>query len=318
MSDRASRKTPEVLREEALGWIVRLRDSEAADWVAFEQWMAADLRAPAIYWALAETDADVADALSRPRPEISPSLMPARPPRRKWLAGGALAIAASILLLFFLAQPADTYGVATPAGVTRNLALGDGSAIFLDGGTTLELDRTDPRTVRLVSGAARFTVAHDAARPFRVQVGDAVLTDLGTIFAVTRREATLRVEVAEGAVRYRGDGRSHDLRAGDWLEIGPGGKQAEGRVDPADVASWAEGRLVYADAKAETVAADLGRATGLDVSVAPAAAGLRFSGGFALGNRDAGTIRRAADLMGLRVRASGERLVLEPGAAEPQ
>lgn len=316
MSDTASRKSPETLREEALGWILRLRDGEAADWVAFEQWMAADSRAPATYWALADADADVVEALSQPRPEPLAPTLSTRAPRRKWIAGGAMALAASIMLLFFLMRPAGTYTVATVGGAPKNIALDDGSAIFLNGGTKLILDHADPRTVRLIDGDARFTVAHDEARPFRVHAGKAVLTDLGTIFAVTRHRGRLRIDVAEGAVRYREGDLTRDLRAGDRLEIGVDGKPVPGRVDPADVAAWTGGRLVYAGARVETVAADLVRATGIDVEAAPATAGLQFSGGFSLGNRDAETIRRAASLMGLRARAAGDRLILEAPAPD--
>ncbi len=315
MSDMMPRKTSATLRDEALDWVIRLREAKAADWQAFEQWMAADTRAADIYWELAAADVDVAEALTRPRPETPVRSLQVRAPNRKWIVGSMLALAASILLLLFVQRADGRYAVETPPGATHSIAMDDGSAVLLGGGSKLILDHGDPRSVRLDGGDARFTVAHDAAKPFRVHVGEAVLVDLGTVFSVTWRNGALRVEVAEGAVRYSRNGLTHDLGAGDTLRIGVDGRIVSGRVDPVDVAAWAEGRLVYSGTEMAAVAADLSRATGIDVAVDPAVAAHLFSGGFALGNRDAETVRRAASLMGLRARPNGNRWILEAPAS---
>jgi transmembrane sensor len=89
----------------------------------------------------------------------------------------------------------------------------------------------------------------------------------------------------------------------------------QGRVDPADVAAWANGRLSYTAVDVSAVAADLSRLTGQDIAVDPAVSKRLFSGGFALGNRDANTLRRAAALMGLTVRATDDGWILEAPAS---
>lgn len=315
MADTVPRNTPETLRDEALRWIIRLREGGTADWRAFEQWMADDPRAADIYWDLAADDADVADALSQDRPIVRIATQPTRTAKAKWLGGGVLALAASVLLLLFLPGPADTYSIETAPGQARSVGLGEGSEILLNGGSKIELDRKNPRRARLDGGEARFTIAHDETQPFIVEVGEAELTDLGTVFSVSRQGSELRVAVAEGAVRYRGGDVSRKLGAGDTLRIGRDGRLVAGEIDPADVAAWADGRLAYGDVDIATVAADLSRATGLDVSVDPAVAQRPFSGGFALGKRDAETVRRAASLMGLRVRAKGKGWILEAPAS---
>jgi len=315
MSDITSRKAPETLREEALRWVIRLREADAADWQAFEQWMAHDARAADIYWDMAVADADVEDALARPRPAASVPPPAERASTRKWFVGGALALAASILLILFVPPADSSYPIETLSAEPRRIAMDDGSNILLDGRSKLMLDRKVPRRVRLEEGAARFTVSHDAARPFRVDVGEAELVDLGTVFSVTRQNGMVRVEVAEGAVRYIGGGARRDLNAGDTLRIGADGRLVQGRVDPADVAAWANGRLSYTAVDVSAVAADLSRLTGQDIAVDPAVSKRLFSGGFALGNRDANTLRRAAALMGLTVRATDDGWILEAPAS---
>lgn len=315
MTDAVPLKTPAMLREEALGWIIRLREGEEADWREYEAWMAADPRAADIYWSMAAADADIADALSQPRPATPILTAPVQTPKRRWFAGAALAMAASILLLLFVMPAGGGQTIETRPGQTRDMTLDDGSRIILNGGSRIELDRRDPRNVRLAAGEARFTVTHDAKKPFRVHVGDAVLVDLGTVFSATMQDGELRVAVADGAVRYKRGDIARDLAAGDTLWIGRDGRPVIGRIDPADVAPWAEGRLAYTAANAGTVAADLSRATGLAISVDPVIAGRSFSGGFALGNRDLATVRRAASLMGLAVRAHGDGWILEAPAS---
>ncbi|AJA08514.1 hypothetical protein SKP52_07975 [Sphingopyxis fribergensis] len=315
MAETAPRKTFETLRDEALGWIIRLREGDATDWQAFEQWMAGDPRAADIYWDLAADDADVADALLQDRPIVPTAAQPARTAKAMWLGGGVLALAASLLLLLFLPGPTVTYSVETAPGQTRSIPLSDGSEILLNGGSKIQLDRENPRRARLADGEGRFTIAHDETRPFIVEVGEASLTDLGTVFSVTRQGGELRVAVAEGAVRYSRGGISRDLAAGDTLRIGRDGRLVAGEIEPADVAAWADGRLAYGSVDVAAVAADLSRATGLDVSADPAVARRPFSGGFALGKRDAETVRRAASLMGLRIRAKGKGWILEAPAS---
>lgn len=313
------RKTLAALREEALVWVIRLRDADARDWQDFEQWMAADGRARDIYWDLAVTDTEVAEALAFPRPEarIGPHARRASH-WRAWRTGGAFALAASILLLIFIWYPGEHYAVETRAGELRVVELGDGSKVLLNGSSKITFDRGELRTAHLEFGEARFSVAHDADTPFRVHAGEAELIDLGTVFSVTRAEDGLHIAVAEGAVRYRAGRVTRDLMAGDTLYIGRDGQPVAGSVDPADVAAWAGGRLVYDGASIASVAADLARATGLTVSVDGAAASRSFSGGFGLGERDSETVQRAARLMGLVAHPSGGGWILKASASDAQ
>ncbi|MFX9169461.1 FecR domain-containing protein, partial [Acinetobacter baumannii] len=90
------------------------------------------------------------------------------PSRRRWLAGGGLALAAGLagLSLTPLATRlrADH---ATGVGERRDLALADGSHVLLNTDSALSVDYTaDRRGVALQRGEAFFAVARDPARPF--------------------------------------------------------------------------------------------------------------------------------------------------------
>jgi transmembrane sensor len=102
------------------------------------------------------------------------------------------------------------------------------------------------RAFRLRKGAARFTVTHDATRPFRVKVGSAVVEDVGTIFTVRRlSEAVAEVTVNEGRVHVTATDASFDVGAGERRTFATAAEVADAAAEPEAhavrapaVASW--------------------------------------------------------------------------------
>jgi transmembrane sensor len=68
--------------------------------------------------------------------------------------------------------------------------------------------------VRLEAGAARFSVAPNPERVFRVMAGDVTVTVLGTVFAVMLDRAEVRVTVERGKVHVAWPSGERDLTAG--------------------------------------------------------------------------------------------------------
>jgi transmembrane sensor len=100
------------------------------------------------------------------------------------------------------------------------------------------------RAFRLRKGAARFTVVHDAKRPFRVKVGSAVVEDLGTVFTVRRLSETVaEVIVSEGRVHVSATDASFDVGAGERRTFTTD-------VPAADAAAEPEARGTHAPAVA--------------------------------------------------------------------
>jgi transmembrane sensor len=82
------------------------------------------------------------------------------------------------------AQP-DTLAFQTSAGERRAFDLPDGSRITLDADSVLNVQMLpDRRSLQLARGEAYFEVAKDAARPFLVRAGGAVVRAVGTAFDV--------------------------------------------------------------------------------------------------------------------------------------
>jgi transmembrane sensor len=78
----------------------------------------------------------------------------------------------------------------------------------------------DGRWFSLRAGGARFSVPHDARRPFVVLAGDVTIEDLGTTFTVRYAAADrLNIAVEEGRVRVRAGSSDTEVPAGATLEV---------------------------------------------------------------------------------------------------
>ena len=91
------------------------------------------------------------------------------------------------------------------------------------------------------------------------------------------------------------------------------------QVDPAAVGAWRNGRLTYRDAPLSLVAADLTRATGLSVTVAPSVGPRAFSGTIIFrGVSAARLLGRVGALTGTRPVRDADGWHLTSGAGAPR
>jgi transmembrane sensor len=286
---------------EAINWVIRLRDPVSADWAGFTDWLEAAPGNNAAYNAVALADADMADSVTDiPPPETFSAANDNI--RRYWRYAGiaaALLVAIGAYPLYTVFTP--NYSIETTLGEQRDVALVDGSVIELNGGTRVTLNRSNPRIAALDYGEARFRVMHNAAAPFTVTTGDTVIQDIGTVFNVRRDDRETELAVAEGSVLFNPKAQALLLKKGYTLHARDGDtKPALGFVDPAIIGGWKNGRLSYEADSLSTVAADLSRAIGKRVSVAPNIAGRNFTGTILVGKKDTEALNRISALLGVR------------------
>jgi len=295
------------LRDEAVAWAMRTGDPAFEDWDAFTAWLEQSPAHAAAYDQVAGAALDAAEALAatpQPGNDNSPVADPAlaSPPRRRFLAGAMAAALAGVAILSVFQMRGGSYVVETAPGETRVLALEGGVEIALAGGTRLLLERDDPRSASLEHGQALFTVEHDPAAPYRLQVGDDRLVDLGTVFDVRHDAGSVSVEVSEGEVLFNPDRQRVTVRPGQRLTSVAGSDEYVVEAVPlAEVGEWLEGRLTFRDATLGQVAADLSAATGRNFTVSPGAAGQTVSGSLLLDGVEADP-RGIGPLLGVPVR----------------
>ena len=302
---------------EAIAWHVRLQ-GPAADgdlWAEFTAWMEADPAHAEAYDAVALADDRLSDELADGPSQMSPIDAPQtandNEPRPWYRRTVFLSVAASLILALFLSpmllRSPGMEAISTPPGETRDIALGDGSTIGLNGGTTIHLDRKGERFARLDTGEAIFTIKHDSKRPFVVETGDGTLRDLGTVFNVRQSASGLEVGVSEGSVQFDPGAAAVTVAAGKQLRVQHGGSAAVvTAIDPASVGGWRQGRLSYHDAPLATIALDLSRSLGTPVTVSPDLVSRRFSGVIRVDRDETKLFRQLEPLLGVHARHSAK------------
>lgn len=293
----------------AIAWHVRLSSDRATgtDWEAFSAWMEADPAHGHAYDAVALSDDLLTQAIEgQPAP---PQTLPSNDnePLSWFRRRGLMAAVASVALV--LAVSPLVFGgrnlssVETRPGEVKELALGDGSQAILNGNTRIEIDRDDPRFVRLASGEAMFVVRHDPSDPFTVEVGDHQIVDVGTEFNVREDRDSIEVAVSHGAVRLNPRSNAVLVNAGQQVAVSRNTiKPVVTQTDPATVGGWRKGQFAYRNATMERIAADLSRLLGQRVSVDPAVRARRFSGLIRLNGDRTQAINKIGPLLGVRVR----------------
>ena len=234
--------------------------------------------------ALAKVHARIEQAAKGPGLKVHRGLGAPAPSRMPMVIGGALAAAAAIFAFVKLNggdKPAPTPMATARVYQTRigqrdSIMLADGSRVILGPDSRLSVPvgyGSGARSVDL-QGDGYFDVRHDAASPFSVRVGSAVVEDIGTTFTVESDggDGTV-VSVVTGSVRLRSSsataGAGAVLAAGDRGSYTTDGKIATyPHAVGSDDTAWTTGRLVFNDASLARVAAELHRWYGVNMRFA--------------------------------------------------
>lgn len=210
MTQSAPHHSPDEL---AAIWYQRLHagDMDAAEQDAFDAWLVADpanlalLEEAAVIWHGVSEVADSPEMI-RYRAEAVEDLRQANV--RRWSRGidwqRWAGLAASLVLIFgvlvyFLHDPSTTYS--TGIGERRVVQLEDGTRLTLDGATRVDVRmERDSRRLELVSGRAKFDVAHDPLRPLSVLARNRLTVATGTSFSVELLPRQVRIVLYEGRV----------------------------------------------------------------------------------------------------------------------
>lgn len=187
--------------------------------------------------------------------------LPSAAARRRlplWAAAAALLIAIGGVGSWWWFTDASAY--VTKVGEQRSTKLADGSFIFLNTDSKVEVNFSDKaRAVRLVRGEALFVVEHDSTRPFTVTAGETSVRAIGTQFNVRRRADGADVAVVEGTVQVTALDEPQKLAAGEEAQV------VKGRIAPranrtvAEAVAWRQRRLVFHDARLADVADEFNR-----------------------------------------------------------
>jgi transmembrane sensor len=294
----------DAAREEASAWIARtfrgLTPEETAQlqvWIARPVNRRAMLEMQSVWEGL-----DVLSVLAAPFPKVPAApaqILPKRPKLVAAAAVAALAIGVGVWLsVSGLRSPAsvdaqapiEAQAYASAIGEHRTIPLSDGSVLALNSNTLVEVAYTSRlRSLTLHRGEAHFEVAHNAARPFIVDVGGRFVNAIGTAFNIRRRDdSAVDVLVTEGIVStYRSvddDAQAARLAAGQLLRVLPDGSEQVTTLDAAQrdsLLAWRRGVLVLDGITLEAAMAEMSRYTRQKIVIAdPALRTIHLGGSF--------------------------------------
>lgn len=202
-------------------WFARMRASDAtADRAKFDAWMADPENAAAYAEAerrWAALDVNVAGRIRGRTPRPSGSN------RLRWATALVLVVMLAVGGAWYAGRAGTGSQLATRSVEDEAVRLADGTLVELLDGATIETRFSErEREVVMTGGRARFTVAHDASRPFRVVAGGSEIIALGTIFEVDLRRPNPSIRLVSGSVDVRATapgGRTVRLKPGDTVEV---------------------------------------------------------------------------------------------------
>lgn len=319
-----SSDAPSII-DQAIAWHLRQDAMAAEEWPLFVAWLEAAPDHARAYDVVAASGELVA-AATFPRP--SPAANDDGPVRRRtWRIVGGTAIAAALAAWFvpLVFAPSHAPGAAqvfaTRDGEHRDVRLGDGTMMAMNGDTRVQVAADDPRALTLDQGQVTLKVVHDASHPFTLRSGGQVIRDLGTTFDVAQDDGGLTVAVAEGSVAFQPDAADHGgevtLKAGQGLSY-----SRDGRIIRRDVASnmvggWRQGLLSFDGIPLSKVAASLRRLQGLDLVLSGDLSRRPFTGMIHVTGAADRDVPHLADLIGANWRRDGKSWILAERATAP-
>lgn len=277
----------------AAAWVVRSSEGPLTteDQKALDRWLASDTRNLGAWVKAQAAWLDVDRLVALDAGAANEPVRVTKPwPWRK------IAIAASVLFAIGLGMVAEDRlpgRIETARAEIRRVALADGSTMFLNGDTVLQVRFSDAqRRIVLRRGEASFKVAHDVGRPFVVEAGEVSARAVGTDFTIGRAaDGDIAVTVAEGRVKVTdtagGTPRQFVLNHDEQFvaaTIGP----RRARLDPREIRrqlAWRSGQLIFRGQMLATAAAEVNRHAAKPVVINDSSLGrAEFIGVFRVGD----------------------------------
>ena len=322
----------DAVLDAAAGWRMRMDEPgwSPADEAALEAWLAQDETHAEAFartgqvWDFFEEHAAAPEMMRARRDAIDRAQRKAAGPG--WLlrapapARIAAGIAAAVVLgagAWPLVDGVDVYR--TGFGERRVVTLDDGSKLSLDGRTRIEVRYTKgARELKLVAGQARFDVARDPLRPFKVAARDQTVVATGTAFNIDVSAPMVCVTLIEGRAivldRDALKAKPVELRGGQQLVAPVDAPPVVEVADLGEATAWQQGKIIFDDEPLAQAVERVNRYSERQVVVADAAArAQRVSGVFDAGDMDA-FVEAVTYYLPVEAAADDDRIVLR-GAA---
>lgn len=280
---------------QAAQWYATLRSEDAteADQQAWQTWLR-QRPAHAAAWQHIEAVSRKFDPLrAAGAQQAARAGLTAAMGRRRAMGGIASVAGAGLLAWLGWRQASSPWLAALAAdyrtgiGEQDTLALADGSTVWMNTGSALDVDY-DPtvRKIKLLAGEILVQTAKDAARPFYVATRYGCMQALGTRFSVRLLDDGVRLDVFEGAVlAVNSAGASRRVEAGQHVRLDAATISEAGPADQAREA-WSRGVVLADNIPLRSLVDELKRYRRGHIDLAPEVADLNTMGVYPANDTD--------------------------------
>lgn len=278
------------LQDTAISWYVRVRNPELRrdEQRAFLRWLSADERHRHAFTEIEQ----LWGRLEMPARLLGGNGWYRARSKNRWLAWGSAAACLFMMLAASWHNPGALQRMqadyATRPGEQLQVALADGSQVFLDGDSALSFEEVGgERLATLIRGRAWFEVKRDEQHPFIARQGDFDVRVLGTSFSVDTHGKTRTVAVESGQVRVFWQQQplvEKILTAGDQLRFLPDETALLDTSDTATLSAWRRGLFVFDQSPLVDVTRTMESILDRRIILSPGIAGMKITGVFQSSN----------------------------------
>lgn len=314
-------KHPDQIAARAAEYFATRHSATLSERKELEAWLARDARHAIAYSELQQLWDGMGDLANDPDLQALKASDLVAMRQKPWrYFRPALGLAASVLLLLGsvavwtrISDRPEQMSYTTAVGERRTELMPDGTEIVLNTDSVVEVVYSGgERSVDLKQGEAQFTVAHDAARPFVVAVGESSVKALGTRFQVRRGLETTAVTLLEGSVEVTRNNEKYVLRPNEQAVLSNRVGISIASISADSATAWLDGWLNFRGVALAEVIAEANRYSVSKLRLGdPRLANVKLNGNFRAGDNNS-IAEAASALLDVRLERTGTEIVLLP------
>jgi transmembrane sensor len=206
--------------------------------------------------------------------------------------------------------------IATPRGGKYQVALADGSQVWLNAASSIRFPAAFTGKERDVeiTGEVYFEVAKNKAMPFVVKTGGVKVQVLGTHFNVMSYtdEATVKTTLLEGSVKVLNGASTTVIKPGQQAKINSGAKGivVQDNVDTDETIAWKNDLFIFNNAGIETIMRQIARWYDVEVSYDGPVTTDHFTGKVSR-NSTAAQVLKILELSDIHFTITGKKIIVK-------
>lgn len=206
--------------------------------------------------------------------------------------------------------------IATPRGGKYQVALADGSLVWLNAASSIRFPAAFTGKERDVeiTGEVYFEVAKNKAMPFVVKTGGVKVQVLGTHFNVMSYtdEASVKTTLLEGSVKVLNGASTTVIKPGQQAKInnGTNGIEVLDNVDTDETVAWKNDLFIFNNAGIETIMRQIARWYDVEVSYDGPVTTDHFTGKVSR-NSTAAQVLKILELSDIHFTITGKKIIVK-------